>query len=169
MRRREADLTAALGKAQGMNAVLLADVAFTLPNDMLHKVDLTSMAHALEVRTPFLDLRVVEFAFSLPAEAKMQRGSGKHILRETFGHLLPPTVMTRSKKGFEVPLRDLLRGPLSSVITALVNKETTEAAGISWPAANALVGQLRSVDPGSSQATLHALLVYLSWWKRHFG
>ncbi|MBK9421610.1 MAG: asparagine synthase (glutamine-hydrolyzing) [Flavobacteriales bacterium] len=169
MRRREADLTAALGKAQGMNAVLLADVAFTLPNDMLHKVDLTSMAHALEVRTPFLDLRVVEFAFSLPAEAKMQRGSGKHILRETFGHLLPPTVMTRSKKGFEVPLRDLLRGPLSSVITALVNKETTEAAGISWPAANALVGQLRSVDPGSSQATLHALLVYLSWWKRHIG
>jgi asparagine synthase (glutamine-hydrolysing) len=91
--------------------VLLADVASTLPNDMLHKVDLTSMAHALEVRTPFLDKRVVEFAFSLPAEAKMHRGSGKHILRETFGHLLPTTVMTRSKKGFEVPLRDLLRGP----------------------------------------------------------
>ncbi|MFZ1666347.1 MAG: asparagine synthase (glutamine-hydrolyzing) [Flavobacteriales bacterium] len=169
LREREAAFTAALCQTTGMNAVLLADVASTLPNDMLHKVDLTSMAHALEVRTPFLDLRVVEFAFSLPAEAKMHRGSGKHILRETFGHLLPTTVMTRSKKGFEVPLRDLLRGPLSSVINALVDRETTEAAGIAWPAAEALVKELHSANPGSAQATLHALLVYLSWWKRNVG
>jgi asparagine synthase (glutamine-hydrolysing) len=66
----------------GMNAVLLADVLSTLPNDMLHKVDLTSMAHALEVRTPFLDLRVVEFAFSLPRGSQMQRLRQAHSARD---------------------------------------------------------------------------------------
>lgn len=164
---REHEFTGPLRRATGMNGALMADVASTLPNDMLHKVDLTSMAHALEVRTPFLDLRVVEFAFTLPAEAKLRRGSGKHILRETFGHLLPPIVMSRSKKGFEVPLRDLLLGPLSGLVGSLVVRDRVEAAGLSWPAVNAVLQRFRSATPGTTQATLHALLAYLSWWERH--
>ncbi len=164
---RMGSFTRTMGLLPGMDGVLLSDVATTLPNDMLHKVDLTSMAHALEVRTPFLDLRVVEFAFSLPASAKLHRGSGKHILREAFGHLLPSTVMTRSKKGFEVPLLDLLRGPLSSLIDQLVRKNDVEAAGLDWMAVAGVMREFRSSDPGTSQATVHALLVYLSWWERH--
>ncbi len=73
MAARDAMFTQAFQRMPGMNGALLADVLSTLPNDMLHKVDLTSMAHALEVRTPFLDYRVVEFAFSLPAEAKLHQ------------------------------------------------------------------------------------------------
>lgn len=167
MAARDAMFTQAFQRMPGMNGALLADVLSTLPNDMLHKVDLTSMAHALEVRTPFLDLRVVEFAFSLPPEAKLVKGSGKHILRETFGHLLPARVMTRSKKGFEVPLQDLLRGPLAAFVDTTVRKDPVEAAGLNWSAAQAVVSQLRSRTPGTSQATLHALLVYLTWWKAH--
>lgn len=124
-----------------MNGVLLADLTTTLPNDMLHKVDLTSMANALEVRTPFLDLRVVEFAFSLPAEAKLRVGSGKYILRDTFGHLLPTTVMTRSKKGFEVPLLELLRGPVSGLVQELITKEKVEAAGLAWKPTQVVMAQ----------------------------
>ncbi|MBX2973187.1 MAG: asparagine synthase (glutamine-hydrolyzing) [Flavobacteriales bacterium] len=165
--RREGVFSEAFRRMPGMNGALLADVMSTLPNDMLHKVDLTSMAHALEVRTPFLDKRVVEFAFSLPAEAKLIRGSGKHILRETFGHLLPPVVMTRSKKGFEVPLLDLLRGPMAAFVDATCSKELVHSAGLEWDAVQAQVKQLRSPNPGTSQATVHALLVYLSWWKTH--
>ncbi|MEO8066089.1 MAG: asparagine synthase (glutamine-hydrolyzing) [Flavobacteriales bacterium] len=153
-------------RVTGLNGVLLGDVMTTLPNDMLHKVDLTSMAHALEVRTPFLDKRVVEFAFSLPAEEKLHKGSGKHILRETFGHILPATVMTRSKKGFEVPLLELLRGPMASLADGLLEKDLVEAAGLSWMEVSAVRKQLASTSPGSAQATVHALLVYLSWWKR---
>lgn len=151
----------------GMNGVLLADVLTTLPNDMLHKVDLTSMAHALEVRTPFLDKRVVEFAFSLPPEAKMGKGVGKRILRETFGHLLPAVVMRRTKKGFEVPLLELLRGPLSGLLEELCRKDLVEAAGLEWHAVQAQVKKLRTSSPGNAQATVHALVVYLSWWKNH--
>ncbi len=164
---REARFSDAFSRLPGMNGALLADVLSTLPNDMLHKVDLTSMAHALEVRTPFLDLRIVEFAFSLAAEKKLVRGSGKHILRETFGHLLPPTVMTRSKKGFEVPLLELLRGPLAGLVDATVRKDLVESSGLDWSAAQAVVKQLRSSLPGTSQATVHALLVYLTWWETH--
>lgn len=161
---REPDLTAALRTMPGMNGVLLADVCSTLPNDMLHKVDLTSMAHALEVRPPFLDRRVVEYAFSLPAGAKLHRGSGKHILRETFGPILPPTVMQRGKKGFEVPLRDLLRGPLAALVDEVLRPDAVAAAGLVPEQVARTIRQLRSTDPGTSQATIHALVVYVSWW-----
>lgn len=164
---RQRRITAPLGLLPGMNGVLLADLVTTLPNDMLHKVDLTSMANALEVRTPFLDLRVVEFAFSLPADAKMHVGSGKYILRDTFGHLLPTRVMTRSKKGFEVPLFDLLRGPLSGLTQELITEEKVEAAGLAWKPTQRVMAEFGSASPGTSQATVHALLVYLSWWQRH--
>lgn len=167
LRERERPCEEAFDLMPGMNGVLLADVRTTLPNDMLHKVDLTSMAHALEVRTPFLDKRVVEFAFGLPAEAKLSKDSGKYILRRTFGHLLPPVVMTRSKKGFEVPLYDLLRGPLASFVDRTVTKEHVEAAGLDWPAVQQVVRRSRSPVPHNAQATLHALVVYLTWWRTH--
>lgn len=164
---RDTMLTDALGRMPGMNGVLLADVMGTLVNDMLYKVDLTSMAHALEVRTPFLDKRIVEFAFSLPPEAKMRKGSGKHLLRETFGHLLPQHVMTRAKKGFEVPMLDLLNGPLNPLVEKVLDKNALTEAGLSPEAVGTVVRRVRSKDPGTSEATLHAVLVYLSWWKRY--
>jgi len=164
---RDTMLTDALGRMPGMNGVLLADVMGTLVNDMLYKVDLTSMAHALEVRTPFLDKRIVEFAFSLPPEAKMRKGSGKHLLRETFVHLLPQHVMTRAKKGFEVPMLDLLNGPLNPLVEKVLDKNALTEAGLSPEAVGTVVRRVRSKDPGTSEATLHAVLVYLSWWKRY--
>jgi len=167
LQRRENAFTDATRRMPGMNGALLADVLSTLPNDMLHKVDLTSMAHALEVRPPFLDRRVVEFAFSLPAEAKLHKGSGKHILRETFGHLLPPTVMTRSKKGFEVPLLPLFLGPLSGLLDELFRKDLIEATGLVPQEVERVRAQLRSASPGTTPATVHALASYLHWWRRH--
>ena len=164
---REALMADGLGRMKGLNGALLADVLTTLPNDMLHKVDLTSMAHALEVRTPFLDRRVVEFAFSLPAEERFRKGSGKHLLRVAFGELLPPSILTRSKKGFEVPLLEMMRGPLASTLDGLFKRDLVEAAGLDHAAALAVLARLRSTNPGGAQATAHALAVYLSWWKKH--
>ncbi|MCC6839267.1 MAG: asparagine synthase (glutamine-hydrolyzing) [Flavobacteriales bacterium] len=166
---RTALLAAPLARLDGLNGVLLADMASTLPNDMLHKVDLTSMAHGMEVRPPFLDRRVVELAFALPAELKLRKGSGKHILRQTFGHLLPPTVMQRSKKGFEVPLRDLLRGPLAALVDEVLRPDAVAAAGLDPGRTAGLVRQLRSASPGSAQATIHALVVYVWWWTHRSG
>lgn len=150
----------------GMNGYLLADVMTVLPNDMLHKVDLTSMAHALEVRTPFLDRRVVELAFALAPEQKFSAGTGKAILREAFGHLLPPSILSRDKQGFEVPLRALFLGPLAAEIREILRPDLIVEAGLDPAAVDAIRRRMASSSPGQSQATLHALIVYLSWWKR---
>ena len=150
----------------GLNGVLLADVLTTLPNDMLHKVDLTSMAHGLEVRTPFLDRRVVEFAFSLSPGLKVRRGQGKVLLRQAFGDLLPPAALVRAKHGFEVPLRPLFQGPLSSTLDDLLTEEAVRAAGLEWRAVQAIRQRNRPDASGGSEATLHALAVFMAWWKR---
>ncbi|QQR86998.1 MAG: asparagine synthase (glutamine-hydrolyzing) [Flavobacteriales bacterium] len=163
---RKQALTGALTGAGDMNDFLLADLQSVLPDNMLHKVDLTSMAHALEVRTPFLDRRVVELAFSRPASMKFSRGRGKQLLRDTFGHLLPLSTNTRRKQGFDVPLRDLFLGPLTGLVAELTAPDLLRSAGMDPSKAHALKGRLASTDPGESQATVHALLVYVSWWKR---
>jgi len=134
---------------------------------MLHKVDLTSMAHGLEVRPPFLDRRVVEFAFSLPAERKFRLGHGKALLHEAFGELLPAEILTRRKQGFEVPLRDLLLGPLATLVDRTLTRDAVEAAGLQWQGVQQVRERLAGNNPGQAQATVHALLVYLSWWRKN--
>lgn len=165
--RRELRVIDTVNALPGMDGTLLADVSFTLPNDMLHKVDLTSMAHGLEVRPPFLDRRVVEFAFSLPMELKVRKGSGKHILRQTFGHLLPRTVMDRPKKGFEVPMLDLFRGPLHHLVDDVLEPDAVHGAGLDTGSVKDVVRRLRSSSPNGTEALIHALIIYVSWWKSH--
>jgi asparagine synthase (glutamine-hydrolysing) len=90
--------------------IMETDLASYLPGDILTKVDIASMACSLEVRNPFLDHEVVEFAASLPFSFKVRRLSSKHILKEAFADMLPAEVMKRTKKGFGVPLDTWFRG-----------------------------------------------------------
>ena len=166
-RRRRSELTTPFRNDASLNALLRADLHNVLPNDMLHKVDLTSMASGLEVRTPFLDHRLVAYAFSLPAELKFNAGSGKHLLRGAFGHLLPVSVLSRRKQGFEVPLLQLFLGPLSSTIEKILGPDELQEAGLDPAAVKRALERLRSASPGNAQATVHALLVYMTWWRKH--
>ena len=100
----------------------LTDLQTYLPCDLCTKVDITSMAHGLEVRQPFLDYRVAEFAGGLPIDLKFRRGVGKRLLRAAFGPKLPTAIWDRKKMGFGVPLaawfrkdlRDLVRDTLTA-------------------------------------------------------
>lgn len=85
------------------------DLQSYLPGDILTKVDIASMAVGLEVRSPFLDREVVEFAARLPEHYKMPGGSRKHILKAAFADQVPEAIRNRSKKGFGVPLASWLR------------------------------------------------------------
>ena len=92
------------GAKHPLDRMLYADTRFYLPNDMLVKVDRTTMAHGLEAREPFLDFRLVEFAASVPPALKLRRfHQGKYILKAAMEGRLPAAVLGRRKAGFNVP------------------------------------------------------------------
>ncbi len=151
-----------------INNVLLTDMNLVLQNDMLVKADLMSMANGLEVRVPFLDHTVVEFAFSLPESAKINGKMKKRILQDSFRNILPQELYNRPKKGFEVPLLKCFRGDLQSLITDdLLSDEFIEEQNIFDIAeVRSLKKQLFSKNPEDIHARIWALLVFQFWWKR---
>lgn len=98
--------------ADHVTCMLYTDLKTYLPDDILVKVDRMSMAHGLEVRAPFLDYRIIEFAASLPSSWKIRGNRQKIILRNTFSQFLPEGILNRPKHGFTVPLDAWFRGEL---------------------------------------------------------
>jgi asparagine synthase (glutamine-hydrolysing) len=96
---------------------LWLDQKYYLADDILTKSDRMSMAHSVEVRPPFLDHRVVEFAAKLPACLKIRGGQQKLILKELMKDKLPPAILKRPKIGFDIPAHEWLRGPLLPLLT----------------------------------------------------
>ena len=95
-----------------LSKILYTDLKTYLVGDILVKVDRMSMANSLEVRAPILDHNVIEFAASIPAQLKYNKGDKKHVLKKSFEHVLPKEIMYRKKMGFSVPLADWFRGEL---------------------------------------------------------
>ena len=96
------------------------DMITYLPELLLVKVDVASMAHALEVRSPFLDHRVVEAALAIPTRWKLRGTTSKWILKRAFAESLPPAIRKRGKRGFAVPLGDWFRGELRELACDLL-------------------------------------------------
>jgi asparagine synthase (glutamine-hydrolysing) len=109
---------------------LTVDQNYYLPDDILYKTDRMSMAHSLEVRPPFLDHRIVEFAASLPQRLKIRGGTQKFVLRELMRGKLPETVLKRKKTGFDIPTHDWFRGALRPLLMDTVTPEAIAATGI---------------------------------------
>jgi asparagine synthase (glutamine-hydrolysing) len=113
-----------------LNRYLNTDQNFYLADDILYKTDRMSMAHSLEVRPPFLDHRIVEFAASLPQRLKIRGGTQKFVLRELMRGKLPETVLKRKKTGFDIPTHDWFRGALRPLLMDTVTPEAIAATGI---------------------------------------
>ncbi len=153
------------------NEVLYTDMHLVLQGDMLTKVDLMSMANSLEVRVPFLDYTVVDYAFSLPSEFKINSQTGKRILKETFRKDLPEEIFTRGKQGFEVPLLKWFRTGLKSMImNDLLSKDFIKEQGIFNPVEiENLKQKLFSTDSGDAATLTWNLLVFQHWWKKYMA
>ena len=138
LERTVARLHSAAGDPDPINAMLACDMAYELPGDMLVKVDRMSMAHGLETRTPFLDQRVAEWAFAMPGSSKLAsvkgKPVGKQVLRETFRDRLPAEVFSRPKRGFEMPVADMLAGPAAERLEAASRPSALAAQGLFAPA-----------------------------------
>lgn len=95
-----------------LSKVLYVNFMTYLPDDLLVKMDRSTMAHGLEGRSPFLDHRLVEYVAGLPDRLKLRRGTTKYVLRAAFADLLPEEILRRGKRGFGVPLGAWFRGEL---------------------------------------------------------
>lgn len=110
-------------------AYLWFDQRYFLPDDILTKVDRISMAHSIEVRPPFLDHRIVEFAASLPAKLKINRSRQKVILKNLMRDKLPPSVLSRKKVGFDIPAHEWFRGSLRPLLLETLAGASAEHGG----------------------------------------
>lgn len=153
------------------NEVLYTDLKLVLQSDMLVKVDLMSMDHALEVRTPFLDYTLVDFVAKLPVDFKIDKNIRKKILQESYREMLPEVVFNRKKHGFEVPLLKWFQTDLKSMITDdLLSDAFVEAQQIfKVVEIKRLKQQLFSSNPGDSAAKVWALIVFQYWWKKYLA
>jgi len=91
------------------------DMRTYLPNDILTKVDITSMMNSLEIRVPLLDHKLIEFAAKIPHDFKLRNGQNKYILKKAMQELLPKEILTRKKMGFGVPLRYWMANELKDI------------------------------------------------------
>jgi asparagine synthase (glutamine-hydrolysing) len=149
-----------------LNRFIWTDQLYYLPDDILYKCDRMSMAHSLEVRPPFLDHRIVEFAARLPENFKIRGGKLKYILRELMKDRLPSSVLSRRKEGFDIPAHDWLRTTLRPLLLDVLNQQEVNESGIfSWPAVHEL---LRSHLERRANLGYHlwGLLILFLWMKR---
>lgn len=147
---------------------LYVDQQYYLPDDILYKTDRMSMAHSLEVRPPFLDHRIVEFAARLPRSFKVNGLSLKWVLRELMRDKLPPSVLSRKKEGFDIPAHEWLRTVLKPLVQETINRESVEATGLfNWPVLHRLLAQHldRRQNVGYHIWGLLTLFLWIKQWK----
>lgn len=121
------------GAREVLNQVLYCDMKLYLEGDILPKVDRASMANSLEVRVPFLNARLLEFAGRLPLRFKLRGFTRKYLLRLAFKDLLPAAIIHRRKKGFNMPVAKWLTGPLKPLAADLFSEARLNRAGLFNP------------------------------------
>ncbi|HEY6393550.1 MAG TPA: asparagine synthase (glutamine-hydrolyzing) [Bryobacteraceae bacterium] len=149
-----------------LNRYLWLDQLYYLPDDILYKTDRMSMAHSIEVRPPFLDHRIVEFAARLPQNLKIRKATLKVVLRHLMRDKLPAQVLKRRKEGFDIPAHDWLRGVLKPLLLDTLTREAVERSNLfDW---NVVESLMRAHLDRRANLGYHlwGLLTLFLWMKR---
>lgn len=143
------------------------DLLTYLPDDLLYKVDRSSMAVSLETRAPFLNHKVVEFASCLPLRLKVNKGESKYLLKKLLEDYLPKELFMRPKQGFGLPVAELIRGPLRTWALSLIDRAEVLAPnvfdinGLKKVWSNFLEGN------NKYQTNVWDVLMFLSWIEKN--
>ncbi|UPW02372.1 asparagine synthase (glutamine-hydrolyzing) [Halorussus gelatinilyticus] len=150
-------------RRDSLSRIQAVDTFHSLPNQMLRKVDRASMYNSLEVRVPFLDTNVVEYAMSLPTSYKITSRDRKRVLKRAFNDMLPDAILDRPKQGFDVPIGEWLKHEFASDFRRTV--ETTETDLLDVPA---VLDIFEEHAQGSRDHTrfLWSVYVFARWLQR---
>ena len=169
----QADATGLLGewfkRANGIgivDAMLLTDQMTYLPNDLLVKVDIATMAVSLEARSPFLDHHVIEFAASLPQNLKLRRLTTKYLLKKVLRKLLPSENLNRKKMGFGVPIGHWFRGKMQPFLREVVLSDKALRRGLFQPETVRQLVELHTRGERDYSHQLWTLLMLELWFNR---
>ncbi len=149
-----------------VDAALLADIKTYLPNDLLVKVDIASMAVSLEARSPFLDHHLIEFAASLPENMKVRGLTTKYLLKRSLRRLLPPENLSRRKMGFGVPIGHWFRGKLEPFLRETLLSDKAGNRGLFKKEVVHRMVELHTRGERDHSHQLWTLLMLELWFKR---
>jgi asparagine synthase (glutamine-hydrolysing) len=139
------------------------DAVTYLPNDILVKVDRATMAAGLESRAPFLDTRVVEFAWRLSLPHKISKGKGKQVLRDVLYRHIPQEMVDRPKSGFAIPLGNWLRGSLRDWAEDLLEERRIRNEGYFCSQPIRAIWQQHLSGDGAWEFQLWDILMFETW------
>jgi asparagine synthase (glutamine-hydrolysing) len=152
---------------EGIALMQALDTLGYLPGDILTKVDRASMAVSLEARCPLLDHRIVEFAWSLPANLKIREGQAKWLLRQVLYRHVPPALVDRPKAGFSIPVGGWLKTALRDWAEDLLDESKLRQAGYFNPKPIRELWQDHLDGRRNGQYALWSILMFEDWRRRH--
>jgi asparagine synthase (glutamine-hydrolysing) len=150
-----------------VNRVMYDDLKLYLESNILFKVDRASMAASLEVRVPFLNREVVAFAAALPVELKLHRLTGKYLLKRAMRGRLPAEVISRSKKGFGMPVAHWLLGELKPLVTDYLSPDRIRRQGLFNEHAVTSLLEDHLSKRRDNRKLLWTMLVFQLWAERY--
>lgn len=164
--RRQHELAASYlpsGRRDSMAKIQAVDTHFGLPNQILHKTDRASMYNSLEVRVPFLDTDVVEYAMSLPTNYKITPRKQKRVLKRAFDDVLPEQILQRNKQGFDMPIGEWFKHELEDEFTGAVRGLDTDLLDM-----NVVMDRFADHKTGEREhgKFLWAVYVFARWYRR---
>ena len=149
---------------QPLNRLLYWDMKMYLEGDILQKVDRASMACSLEVRVPLLNHTLVEWATTIPHQLKLKGLTTKYLFRNSIGEMLPRSITSRPKKGFNMPVARWLAGPLRELVEETLSETRLRADGFFEPRATRRLLEEHYARRADHRKVLWTLLVFQLWY-----
>ena len=156
-------------RADDLNKMLYLDINTLLPNEILYFNDMLSMAHSMEVRTPFLDYRLAELACSIPGSLKIRQGKLKYILRKVAARYVSQEILDRPKEGFVLPKNTWLREGMSAMLADVFSPERLSLHG--FFKRESITSLIAAFMNGNDALTfkIWTLLVFQLWYEDYLA
>ena len=156
------------GERSPLNRSLYVDVKSYLCDNILTKVDRMSMAVSLEARVPFLDRELVELAFRIPSQYKVDRGKTKVLLKTLAARRVPHDCVYRPKEGFSIPIKQWLKTQFRPILEDYLQPDILKEQGLFEPKIVEQLKQEHFANKANHSHLLWSLIVFQAWYRRWF-